>query len=65
MGLAQGRVGVAHPRVELCEVDVLHLHGPPAGKLLVQVLPGAAERLAHALRLGPQPLSVPASGARQ
>ena len=45
--LPQRRFGVAHPREELREVDVLQLRCAAAGQLLVQVLPGAREGLPH------------------
>ena len=65
MGLLERRVGIAHAGVELGQVHVLHLRGAAAGQLVVQMLPGAAERLARALRFGPQPFAVLVRGARQ
>ena len=52
-GLRQRGLGVAHAGVELREVHVLHLDRAAAGQLVVQMLPGAAERLPRALRLRP------------
>ena len=65
VGLLERGVGIAHAGVELRQVHVLHLGGAAAGQLVVQMLPGAAERLPRALRLGPQPVAVLARGARQ
>ena len=56
--LAGRRLGIAHPGEQLGQVDVLQLLGPAAGQVLVEVLPGPAERLPQRRRLGPQPLGV-------
>ena len=56
--LPRRRLGVADGGEQLRHVDVLQLLGPPPRQVMVEVLPGAAERLPQRQRLGPQPLGV-------
>ena len=53
VGFVERRLGVAHAGVELRQVHVLHLRRAAAGQLVIQMLPGTAERLPRALRLRP------------
>jgi hypothetical protein len=55
VGLLQRRLGIAHARVELRQMDLLQLQSPAAGQFLVEVLPRAAERLPCALGFHAQP----------
>ena len=50
--------GAAHAGEQQRQVDALQLHGAPPGQLVVEMLPGAAERLPRALRFLAQPLAV-------
>ena len=65
VGLGERGFGVAHAGVELREVHMLHLDRAAAGQLVVQMLPGTAERLPGALRFGAQAVAVRAGRVGQ
>ena len=56
--LVQGRLRVAHPRKQQGQVHVLQLRGAAPGKLLVEMLPRAGQRLLAGDGLGPEPLAM-------
>ena len=51
VGLSGGGFGIAHARVELREMDVLHLRGAAAGQLVVQDVVARRRRVAAFARL--------------
>ena len=51
---AEAASAIAHPRVELRKMDMLHLRGAAAGQLVIQMLSGAAEGLPRPLGFGTQ-----------
>ena len=65
VGFGERGFRVAHARVELREVHVLHLDRAAAGQFVIQMLPSAAERLPRALRFGSQAIAVRAGRVGQ
>ncbi len=64
VGLATGRVGVAHPCEKLCQVDALQLDRTSPGNLLIQVLSRSTERLFELFGLPLEPPAVRSADRR-
>ena len=58
VGLPPGRVGVAHRREQQRQMNVLQLGCPPPGQKMIQMLPGAGQRLPPCFGFGPQAIAV-------